>query len=63
MYVFQQFIEIFTASLERSNVCSIFNKIVGCELQDLNFVEILVYLRQLVLGTYSQKKTSCEVCL
>ena len=63
MYVFQQFIEIFTASLERSNVCSIFNKIVGCELQGLNFVEILVYLRQLVLGTYSQKKTSREVCL
>ena len=56
MYVFQKFIEISTASLERSNVCSIFNKIVGCELQGLNFVEILVDLRQLFLATYSQKK-------
>ena len=53
----------FTASSERSNVCSILNKIVGCDLQGLNFVKMLVHLRQLVLGTYSQEKICSEVCL
>ena len=48
MDFFMKLIGIFTASLEKYNVYFGFSEIVGCELQCLKFMKMLVHLRHLM---------------